>query len=149
MKDRWKSVIGDYICEIDSIDTLFAPDMVRILRAELSRYIPPETVKTLQEYEEQVRDAFDTYHTALDDQIQNVLQEITDEIHPKVAPIIEELEPTIEIDISNELQDLINTRDDFEEPEWEVDDGEDEWLFDSSRTYEEQLKMYKKIRGWQ
>ncbi len=147
MKERWEAIVGDYICEIDSIDTLFAPDMVRIMRTELSRYIPSETVKKITDYQTKLIEAFETYNDALDDKVQAALEAIHEEFAPKMAPIIEELQPSIDIDMAEELQTLIDAKEDFEEPDWEVDDGDEEWLFDSERDYGEQLQKYKKVRG--
>lgn len=144
MKKRWDEHVGIGICEIDSIETLFATDMVGILRGELDRYFPPEHLRYIRNFNDRLNDAISEYNHATEERV----DEITDSIRKELEPRLDDWSKSISIDLSTEHEKVTELIEDFEEPDWEVDDGdENEWLFGSDRSYLTQLREYKKVRG--
>lgn len=148
MASRWHDKVGEGICEIDSIETLFATEMVDILRTELGRYIPQDILEYFAQYNDQFNSLLTSYNMMLEDNIQAVLNSVSDSLMAQIKPILGKVDQEMEIDMTDELDDLTDHIESFEVPDWEVDDGEDEWLFDSSREYTDQLQHYKEVRGW-
>lgn len=143
MKDRWDKHIGMGICEIDSIETLFAPEMVQIIRDELGRYIPKRHLAHLREY----NDKFNSMVTTYNSRLREAIEEETEAISNQIKALIDDWSTELSLDLSDEYEKIIEFQDSFEEPSWEIDDGEDDWLFDSDRLYLEQIRRYKEVRG--
>lgn len=148
MMERWKENVGESICEIDSIETLFATEMVEILRDELSRYIPEEYVRYIKSFNERVDVEIASYNGTLKNKLRALKNSLNDTLKAKTEHLLGDFEKEVEVDMSLEYEDFLTLLDEFEEPNWEVDDGDGDWLFDSERVYGEQLESYKKVRGW-
>lgn len=147
MAQRWRDHIGEGICEIDSIETLFAPEMVTIIRDELSRYIPKDIVKMIRKATRTLDDAVRTYNNVLDNKISSALESSSEMVQEKLQEVLSDLSEDIEVDMSVEWADIKELLDDFKEPDWDVDDGDEDWMFDSENDYPTQLQKYKEIRG--
>lgn len=146
MLPRWKEMYGDRLCELDAIDTLFATTMVEILRNEFSRYIPDEMKEYFREANEEFDALMSQFNSAVDEAIVREQFALHEAVEAKVAEVLKDFKYDFEIDVSDELEELENFY--FEEPDWDIDDGDGDWLYDSSRPYGEQLVKYKEVRGW-
>lgn len=148
MKKRWKKERGEGVVEIDAIETLFAVEMVSILREELERYVPKNITDKIDEFNKKLIRTIEEYNTLLDQKIENTFWDFEEKIREVIKPAIKDFEETITIDVTSEYERVKELENDWKEPDWEVNDGNDnDWLYDSKRNYIEQMEYYKKIRG--
>lgn len=150
MKNRWEEMIGDSVCEIDSIETLFATDMVGILRDEFRRYIPDQQLRKFKRFENNYRNLVMDYNTLLEKRIAEMNEKANGIIRGKVKNVLKDFKFDINLDMSDKYQEILDMEEEFEneDTEWEIDDGDVNWLFDSNRGYGKQLQKYKEIRGF-
>jgi len=146
MKERWRKLKGEYVVEVDAIESLRPIEMVKILESEITRYVKPEIIKEIEEFNYKVRRAIDEYNAYVEDQVRKAYKELDEEVKKKAEPIFRGFKAKVRIDVSDKLKEVQELIDSWKEPEWEIDLNDD-WLFDSTRNYMEQIEYYKKIRG--
>jgi len=148
MKGRWRTLKGEYVAEVDALVQLRPLEMVEILREEIERFIPSEVVEAIREYNKRVEEEVRRYNEEVDRAVSDAMRDTYDEVRGAINKALSEFEAEIEIDVSERFERLKEVIDGWEEPDWEIDWGDpDEWLFDSSRSYLEQMKYYRRIRG--
>jgi len=148
MKDRWMKMQGDYVVELDSIDVLFAPELVKIIEAELERYIPSKIIRDIEDYNKKVQGVIKGYNKKLEEKIVEAFKDANKELKRRIEPIIKDFKAEIKINMEDEYNKVKEILREWKEPNWSFDDGNDEeWLFDSKRDYIKQIKYYKSVRG--
>lgn len=147
--DNWQERRDiDGAVELDALEALHPGELKKIIETELEPYRDLQYEKKLSMiYEEQyskisyyLNEVYSEYKDELSE-IRQEVKRIYDEITEKLLPLQERADEIREI-IREEMER------DFElpdrpEPDVIEDDSNDDWLFDSSRDYLEQLAVYK------
>lgn len=153
MRARWeKKYEHEYVVEIDAMETLHAPEMVNILRDELSKYIDKDAVEYIRAYNEKVRKKGNEYMDKVNDKVETIKNDIMEYLEPeikkKINETLDKLAPEMDVDMTDDLNDFKKVVDEWEEPEWNInEDNADVWLYDSNRNYIEQIKYYNDVRS--
>jgi len=148
MVKRWKELRGEYIAEVNALETLYPEKFIEILEREIKRYIDEDAIRQIEEYNARLRQKIEEYNKKVRERVEEVFGRIKGEIEEKVREVFKDLREEVKFDFSEEFEEVKETIESWREPEWRVDDGDDdEWLYDSKRDYFEQLKYYKRVRG--
>lgn len=172
LQDRWLREFGR-IVEIDALDALHPGVLEDIIVTELEKYIDPDLEEkvqgTLDDIEEEASDAVreavenrrsewtrqHKYLLSLFKKVNARIREMgINETLNKLAKQIEDLSSAYKLeDLVSEYEDILNEiYVDYETPQpdftsdYEADEGDDDWLFDSSRDPEEQAEILREYK---
>lgn len=148
MKERWANARGGNmsVVEIDAIEVNFAVEMVRILEDELKKYISDDARDYIKQFNTDLETALEEFNA----KVQNDIEAKSSEVEDTLQELKDQLSvnESLDFNLSEYKEELKEFVDSWEEPEWDIDDGEDEdWLFDSQREYMDQMGYYKRMRG--
>jgi len=164
-KANFEEKFGEGAVELDALEALHPGTLAKIIEEnilqfrdeKLSGKLNKVRNKAVKELKSWWKDIIEPYQEALDD-LKNKVKAVTGKYQQQIDEIKMQMEIELEpfkdeIDslrqaIQNKINDIAPDLPELPEPE--ITPQEDDWLFDSSRDYFEQLAAYKtrKTRGW-
>ncbi len=142
MLKRWKQAEGEYIVELDALESLHPGEFVKNIERELGRYYDKEAAESIRAYNQKVNNKITGYNEAVEEAIGECLDKV------EVGFVDPKFEIHVSTDLERELEELRNLIESWQAPKWkDPTETDEEWLYDSGRDYMAQLKRYKKERG--
>jgi hypothetical protein len=121
LKGRFEDAFGVGATEIDALEALYPGELAKIVRSYIKPYVDKKHLEEVEEQNSGIKVAFNTILAPLREKLKGVIE---DAVSSK----------DFDIDLSFEAHYVPPTAELPEEP--------DDWLYDSSRTYMEQLDVY-------
>jgi hypothetical protein len=157
---KWKETEGEFGVELDALEGKVPGELERIVRGALRPYLDGTLPKRLREAEEEADEAVEEEWSAktsdIEDELSRVRAKVQEIIQKKYQPRVDALNAKLEEELRPHKKQLETLRAAFVEaannfdvelPERPAPKKPNEkgrfWLFDSSRTYLEQLKFYR------
>lgn len=124
---KFEEAFGSGAVELDALEAIYPGELAKILRNEMSKYFSVEAAEEAAEEEKRLQ---------ID--INKKIEDIKSGFSPNVLGEVQRL--------MNEIDDIDTDVSDYEVEPFEpnVEEDDEEWLFDSNREYLEQLTYYQK-----
>lgn len=154
---------GEGAVELDALEALYPGDLARLLREAIDPYIDVDLPSRLRRAEREASETVSAAWAAATEDEHDELSEIEDQAEQIIAPYREEID-ALAARFNEEMAPLQARLDDVwqaitekatslavqlpDRPVSDLEplDSEDDWLFDSSRDYLEQLDAYQERR---
>ncbi|MCL6559569.1 MAG: hypothetical protein K6U74_12375, partial [Firmicutes bacterium] len=162
-KTRFEDCYGEGAVELDALEALYPGELARLLEAAIAQYrdeeLPRKLRKTKEELEEVLAEEWATkvgrYQGELDtlkkgvyevvESYQKELQDLQRRLQRDLEPYGERLK-SLRLAVEDAVNSAAVPVPPLPEPETPPE--QDDWLFDSRRSYEEQLARYKARFGF-
>lgn len=148
MAKRWRETCGGGVVELEAMETLHPREFVNLVEGELKRYIDEDVVEAIEEYNKKIARAIERYNEAVKEKIEGAYRKLDEAVERKAMRALKKFKARVEMDLEDELEELREAIEGWEEPTWKKpEENDEEWLYDSGRDYLMQLKFYKRARG--
>jgi hypothetical protein len=121
---------GEAVVELDALEAIYPGELSNVIREALLPYMDFERPEIVRQE---------------NDRIRSKLREILEE---KLRPVLEQALSSINVDgVSIDPLECVDKEFEVPEREHEVEEDEDEWIFDSNRDWFEQLDRFMQYKG--
>lgn len=121
--------LGEAVVELDALEAIHPGELAKIIKEALSPYVDRESPRTVREENQRMLD--------------KLTEMLEDELRPALERALEGL-ALDEIDIN--LDECLDPKFTPPERDHEVEEDDDEWMFDSTRDWFEQLERFKEYK---